>query len=124
MTPDVISLLVYTGLALLYIAPAMIASSRGARSQGGIVAVNLLLGWTIVGWWIAIIWALAARPMKACPHCARAVPAEASVCSYCRGALASPVEIARHANPQTVATTVPTSPRLPTKSPNQGFKRF
>lgn len=41
----------------LYCAPLIVAGLRNHRSFGGIVVVNLLLGWTIIGWIIALAWA-------------------------------------------------------------------
>lgn len=47
--------------ALVYFLPWIIALLRGTKSNCGIFFVNLLLGWTIVGWFIAFIWALVAE---------------------------------------------------------------
>ena len=41
-----------------YFLPTLIASSRQSRSQGGIFVLNLLLGWTFIGWFVALIWAV------------------------------------------------------------------
>lgn len=41
---------------LLYLLPTVIAFKRGHRSKGGIAVLNILLGWTILGWIIALIW--------------------------------------------------------------------
>jgi len=40
---------------LLYFLPAIIG--RHKRDAAGIFLVNLLLGWTVIGWIIALIWA-------------------------------------------------------------------
>lgn len=40
---------------LLYFLPAIIG--RHKRDAAGIFLVNLLLGWTVIGWVIALIWA-------------------------------------------------------------------
>ena len=42
----------------LYFLPCIIASSRGTKSQGGIFLLTLFLGWTLVGWLLAAIWAI------------------------------------------------------------------
>jgi hypothetical protein len=39
--------------------PSVIAYWRNHRSKGGIIALNILLGWTGLGWIIAFIWSLA-----------------------------------------------------------------
>ena len=46
---------------LAYFLPWIIALLRGTKSNCGIFFVNLLLGWTMVGWFIAFIWALVAE---------------------------------------------------------------
>lgn len=47
-------------LGLLYFLPAIIG--RGKRDVAGIFLLNLFLGWTIIGWVIALIWACVAEP--------------------------------------------------------------
>ena len=42
---------------LVYLAPAVIALLRRHQSVGAIFLTNLLLGWTGIGWVIALIWA-------------------------------------------------------------------
>lgn len=41
----------------LYFLPAIIAHDRHKRNAGTITVVNLLLGWTFVGWFVALVWA-------------------------------------------------------------------
>ena len=55
---------ILTILGLLYFAPTVAASKRDHDSIDGIVVLNLLLGWTIVGWVVAMSWACS-RPRKA-----------------------------------------------------------
>jgi ABC-type transport system involved in cytochrome c biogenesis permease component len=43
---------------VLYFVPAFIAAMRGKRNAGAIFALNLLLGWTALGWICALVWAL------------------------------------------------------------------
>jgi len=35
-----------------------IALARGHRNAVAITAVNILLGWTFVGWVVALVWSL------------------------------------------------------------------
>ncbi len=50
-------ILVALGL-ILYLLPTFIAMSRGkANGTGGVFFVNLLLGWSVIGWFVAFIWA-------------------------------------------------------------------
>ena len=44
---------------ITYFIPAIIASSRNHRNTRAILALNILLGWTLVGWTVALVWSLA-----------------------------------------------------------------
>ena len=83
-------------VTLLYFLPTVIAVVFRHESDAvGIFLVNFLLGWTIVGWWVALIWALAShgtsqqvRPVPAssgrfCSQCGRLSPYGAHFCSAC-----------------------------------------
>ena len=43
---------------LFYFLPSIIAAARSKRDLASIFVLNLLLGWTAIGWVIAMIWAL------------------------------------------------------------------
>jgi len=45
-------------LLAFYFLPAFIALLRGKRNAGALAVLNLLLGWTLVGWVVALVWAL------------------------------------------------------------------
>jgi|ERR1035441_8363171 hypothetical protein len=47
-------------LAFAYFMPAVIAYSRGHQNTGMIFLVNLLRGWTVLGWFGALVWAATA----------------------------------------------------------------
>ena len=71
-------------LTLLYFLPSVIGKDK--HDAMGIFLVNLFLGWTLIGWVAAFLWAIAAdRPApvvyataggsRFCSHCGtRAVP--------------------------------------------------
>lgn len=42
----------------IYVLPALLAWSMGSPQLMAITLVNLLLGWTILGWIAALIWAV------------------------------------------------------------------
>jgi len=42
----------------LYFVPAIIANRRGHLSASAIFALNLFLGWTVLGWIVALVWSL------------------------------------------------------------------
>ncbi len=46
-------------LLLAYFVPAFVAFSRGVPNKGSVFVINLFLGWTVVGWIVAL--AMAAR---------------------------------------------------------------
>jgi Superinfection immunity protein len=45
---------------LLYFLPTIVGHSK--RDATGIFLVNLLFGWTGIGWFIALLWACASEP--------------------------------------------------------------
>jgi Superinfection immunity protein len=49
-------ILLFVGIAV-YFAPTMLALFRNCHATSWIVMVNVLAGWTIVGWFAAIGWA-------------------------------------------------------------------
>lgn len=51
----------FFGIAL-YFLPTLIAYARHLYGRGGILLLNLFLGWTFFGWIAALIWAIAAPP--------------------------------------------------------------
>ncbi len=44
----------------VYFIPTIIAIHRSHPNQAPIFVVNLLLGWTLVGWTVALAWSLVA----------------------------------------------------------------
>lgn len=49
---------VVLALGVLYFAPSIVAWGRSKRNAVAIFALNLLLGWLIIPWVIALVWAL------------------------------------------------------------------
>lgn len=54
---------VAAGLAA-YLAPLGIALLRGHPNTAPVAVVNLFLGWTLVGWVVALAWALSATERR------------------------------------------------------------
>jgi hypothetical protein len=63
-------------LLVIYFIPSMVGEKK--RNAGAIIALNLLLGWTVLGWIIALVWALTKDPpgtvvdgkiTMPCPYC-------------------------------------------------------
>ncbi len=46
-------------LSLGYLLPTGIAVGRKRSNTGAIFVLNLFLGWTLIGWVIALIWSVA-----------------------------------------------------------------
>jgi hypothetical protein len=44
----------------LYFLPALIAGGRHLLERTAITLLNLFLGWTFIGWIVALIWAIVA----------------------------------------------------------------
>jgi len=45
-------------ILILYFVPTFIAAIKGKSNSVAIFALNLILGWTFIGWLVAFIWAL------------------------------------------------------------------
>jgi hypothetical protein len=89
-------LMVLLVIGVVYFLPTIIAVNRHRVSVAAIAVVNLLFGWTLLGWVIALVWSLTGNPNSAigaspaaiggerkCPHCAEMIKWEANVCRFC-----------------------------------------
>jgi hypothetical protein len=50
--------------AAIYFAPSFVAAYRNSANRIGVFFLNLFLGWTIIGWIAALLWAFTS-PSKA-----------------------------------------------------------
>ena len=81
---------------LIYFIPSIVGKDK--RNAGAIFVLNLLLGWTIIGWVGALIWAMTAEPPAGsevpatqpsaerayrCPRCQQPVTRDATGCPSC-----------------------------------------
>jgi hypothetical protein len=48
-------------LALLYFLPTIVAANRG-HGIALVLLLNLFFGWTVIGWFILLVWALVSCP--------------------------------------------------------------
>jgi hypothetical protein len=84
-----LSLIMLAGGLLFYFVPTI--AGRKKRNAQAIMLLNLLLGWTLVGWVVALVWAVAKEKEGdptpethvQCPDCAELVRKEARVCKHC-----------------------------------------
>lgn len=44
-------------MLLMYFLPAVVSNSRNHKNKPAIIVLNLFLGWTMIGWVAAMIWA-------------------------------------------------------------------
>ena len=42
----------------MYFLPSILAFARNKRDTTAIVLLNLFLGWTMIGWVVALVWAV------------------------------------------------------------------
>lgn len=96
-------LLIAAAFLCLYFLPWGIAAQRNHPNIIGIFVLNLFLGWSLIGWVIALVWAVSgprgqeswtplpvgsASPTKRCPACAEEILAAARKCKHCGEQLA------------------------------------
>jgi len=72
-------------VAAVYFLPSIIARVKGVRPS--IYVINLLFGWTVLGWLIALSRALSEAYERQCPGCAAWVDRKAATCRYCSNPL-------------------------------------
>ena len=105
--PEIIVLFVLACLFALYMLPTIVAYFRKKRNTPAIVLVNLLLGWSVIGWIVAMVWAVATESVDMapavatpgasaptshgspilCAHCGKYSNPGSKFCSHCVGSL-------------------------------------
>lgn len=98
----VVLILILIGVSLLvYFAPAIVA--RGKPQFASVLVLDIFLGWTLVGWVVALTWALKAEPTATqvtvnqgpagtavlCADCGKYSNSGAQFCSHCGSRLAA-----------------------------------
>jgi hypothetical protein len=48
---------------VMYFLPSILAFARSKRDLLAIVLLNLFLGWTLIGWVVALVWAVKTEPV-------------------------------------------------------------
>ncbi len=80
-------LLIIAGF-VFYFLPTIVAGNRETKGFAGVLIVNLLFGWTILGWIVALVWAFSDSPSdegkRTCPFCAEKIQPAAIVCPHCQ----------------------------------------
>lgn len=57
-----IAVIKFFAVLFLYLGPILIATSRHHHNALPIAIINIVFGWTILGWFIALIWACTSPP--------------------------------------------------------------
>lgn len=105
---DVVMIFVIAlAVVAFYFLPALVASHRKHPNTNAITVLNLLLGWSLIGWVVALVWACSAfrtdvatsadAAVRPCPYCAETIKAAAVKCKHCGSDLSS-AKAASHAS--------------------------
>jgi len=60
--PILVIILLCIGGFIIHFLPTFIAGSRHVQNFWWILLINFFFGWTLIGWVIALVWALQDRP--------------------------------------------------------------
>jgi hypothetical protein len=60
--PIVLLILIAVVAFVLHFLPALVAWNRRAENFVWILLINIFFGWTLIGWVIALVWAMQDRP--------------------------------------------------------------
>lgn len=60
--PILVLILIGLGAFFIHFLPTFIAGSRHVHNFWWIFVINFFFGWTLIGWVIALVWALQDRP--------------------------------------------------------------
>ncbi len=94
-TPSILLGLIFLAVGLaIYFVPAILGQKK--KNNVAIFALNLLLGWTVVGWVAALVWALTKEQAPAvvvasqqlappilCRTCGKYSPCSSAFCASC-----------------------------------------
>lgn len=86
---NLVIIIFFTAALVLYFSPSFVAARLKHTRKVSIVLLNFLLGWTVIGWIISLIWAYseggdtASGVARQCPFCAERIRIEAVKCKHC-----------------------------------------
>jgi hypothetical protein len=100
MLDNPIIFLIILTCVFIYFLPSVIVSGRNHHNKTSLYLLNLLLGWTFLGWVAALVWAFSAQnvsvnsvnddvqtanneSLKVCKYCAEDIKIDAVLCKHC-----------------------------------------
>ncbi len=88
---------------LLYFIPSMVAFTKSRQNFASIFALNLFLGWSVLGWVAALVWALKTKSSNRdrvfnasseyCAGCGAPLDFQAQFCSKCGRVLSTTMPV-------------------------------
>ncbi len=55
----IFGMILFFAMVAIYLAPSLVAATRHHHNGAAIFVINLFLGWTFIGWVVALAWACA-----------------------------------------------------------------
>ena len=77
------TLLLAGGVLIAYLFPTLRATGRRHRNTTAIAVLNVFLGWTVIGWVVALAWAEKNDPVVAACAACRAPTGGGPFCPRC-----------------------------------------
>lgn len=62
MLAPLIALVAILLIAGMYLLPTLVAARRNHHNALAIAVLNIAVGWTVLGWLVALVWAFTSRP--------------------------------------------------------------
>ncbi|HEY2954155.1 MAG TPA: superinfection immunity protein [Candidatus Eisenbacteria bacterium] len=94
--PELAILMLSCAVLGVYLLPTIVAGVRKKKNLPKIVLVNVLLGWSVIGWIVAMVWAVSSEPEittpgrpgsqiigTLCSHCGKYTQPESRFCANC-----------------------------------------
>ena len=78
-----------------YFIPTIVAAAKKSKRASAVAVLNLLLGWTLIGWVVALVWAVAEpeetpnQPKVKCPYCLNEINYGSRICQFCHAQFTS-----------------------------------
>jgi len=85
----IFALLLIAVAAAFYFIPTIVAAAKKSKRAAAVAALNFLLGWTVLGWVVALVWAVAEPegtanlPKVKCPYCLNEINHGSRICQFC-----------------------------------------